>query len=165
MAYLPKILASGSASAAATLDINMSAYYNLYDVIQVTLYNILPSTNAVDLYVRVSVDGTTYDSGANNYQWSFNYGSGGNGNTLDTGIKLGGSYGTGSSSHGTVTIWTPGSATYNPKITCHLVETDGSGNNVPINGAGARLTAQLTKGLRFYFGSGNITANYKVTGY
>lgn len=161
----PSILASGSVTNAATLDINMSAYYALYDVIEITLYDMVPLTGNTDLYLRVSADGTTYDNGAANYQHSYNFGSGGTGNTTDIAIKLGGAYGTGSSSNGTIKLFSPGRSAYNPKVVFHINETDNSANNVPINGAGARLAGQVTKAVRFLFSSGNITASYKVRGF
>lgn len=182
MAYLTHnvALASGTAAAAATASISFANWYNLYSIIEVVAYGIIPATNSTSLLMRTSTDGTTYDSAASNYAWALGfvntgantagtgYGQGG-ASAGDTSITLSGTL-SNTASVGTTTvrvvIYNPGSAANYSSI-----ETKTLGGNVTaagpayLYGTSQRLAAQVTKGIQFLMSSGNITLNYRIIGY
>lgn len=164
-------LTSGSVTNAATMDINLSAYYNLYNMIEIEIDSIVPITNSVNLLMRVSVDGATYDSGASNYAWTSGYT-----NTVPSAGNVGGSAGdtsmeilnlvvttAGKSVSGTIIITNPSQSALHPPYQWDIVNT-GSGL-ARIYGAGCRLTAQITKAVRLLMSSGNITGRWRAYGY
>lgn len=171
-------LASGTWAAQPTGDINMSAYYNLYKIIEVELISILPVTDATDIIARVSVDGTTFDAAASNYRWAakFNSDAAGTadiGSSADTGIIMNGTgshIGNGATNgyNSIIKIWNPGVSTFQPQIMYDgtYFNQVSSGNLCRITGSGARVANQVTKGIRFLFNLGNISSGtYRVVGY
>lgn len=85
-----KISSTTASSSASVSFTNLSATYRVYMVV---LYNLLPGTTATDLYLRTSANnGSSYDSGASNYNVEYigsaNGSWGGGGTTADTQIKI-----------------------------------------------------------------------------
>lgn len=174
---VPILLTSGTVSAAATLSIDLSSWYNKYTTIEIELINFVPATDAVDFLCRLSADGTTYDAGASNYSWSLTFGrsdatNGADGSGGATSIGLNG---TGShvgnaaakTYNGVIRINNPGSSSVNPSInyTAQYYNQTSSNNHLSVIGGGERLAAQLTKGIRLLYSSGNISAGiYRVWG-
>lgn len=171
---IPVVLISGTASAAATIDIDLSSYYNIYDSFKISLYHLYPATDNVDIWLRVSADGTTYDAGASNYSWGENYvydtgGTGGGGNTGDTKGVLSAGNGNTQANAGSCFIELQGlsNSAYKPMILTFsfFAKYAGFGGNTVSNRVGIkRLAAQVTKGVRILASSGNINAEYIVTG-
>lgn len=167
-------VATGNGSG-ATVDIDLSAFYNVYSAIKIILYNVQPATNGSFLNMRVSADGINYDAGAGNYAWCFNYCNAAlniinNGNTADTVISL---IGNGSGMSNTaaqrgqieILITNLNDATQNPIITFNSAYSNNANTLSFVSGSGQRLAAQITKAVRFLFSAGNITSlNYKVFG-
>jgi len=171
------MVASGTAAAQATLDINFSSYFSQFSVIEIQLNSVILATDNVDMYCRLSIDGTTFDSGAGAYSWALTFGksdasSGGDGSNSATQIVLNG---TGSHVAGsatiplnvTVKIFNPGVSTFRPMVGFSTHYYNGTTANIlSAIGTGSRNTNQVTKGIRFLTSSGNITsANYRVIGY
>lgn len=172
---VPVLIASGTASAQATLDINLSTFNGLYLKYAVELYGFQPVTTGTTFRVQVSVDGTTFDGAASNYGWNLNFTMDSNAlngpltNAADTAIQLTGTSGVGNGAavayNGTIQIFNPSVATLNPTVMFDSVYNNGTTNFRAV-GNGTRLTTQLTKGIRLLFSSGNIsTGKYRVYGY
>lgn len=167
MALVPVTLLSGSVSGVATMDINFSAFTANYVVIQIDLYNIVPATNGTSLLLRVSTDGTTFDSGSNNYSWFWGNQAGftasSAGDTSATMVAGGGILnGTAQSTSGRLILFNPSSTSFQPQGRGDLVVPGSIVSDIDFSFT--RLAAQATKGLRFLCGSGNITGSYIVTG-
>lgn len=175
MSYTPQPLITGSVSAAATMDINFASFFSGYSSLQVRLWGLFPATTNTDLLLQVSVDGTTFDSGASNYQYAWSYANStiasGTSSTLTstgaTSIQLGtagGNY-TNGQTIGTIEIMNQSSASFFPTVFWHLAYI-GNGSGISrIQGAGSRVAAQVTKGLRFLASSGNITGSWALYGF
>lgn len=158
-------LTSGSVSAAATMDVNFSAYYSTYKYF-VLFISVSPGTDNTNLQMLVSADGSTYANSAGNYNWNLNYGSGSAAGQPDAVIQLIGNCGNGSGYHndGWIMFQNPSVATKRPLFEFHLSETDTGGTNAPINGVGSRLNLQVSQAIRLLFSSGTITGTYKLLG-
>lgn len=176
MAYLPVLLATGSAAAVATLTVDLSPYYAIYSTLDVELYNIQSATDNVNFMMLVSVDGTTFDNASGNYQWqSFSANasptSGAVGTNSATAIQLiGGIVGVGALASASAMVTVRGnnlsSATLLPVFRFESAfVTTGAFLSSSNFGTGTRTTAQITKALRFSFSSGNITTvSWRVRG-
>lgn len=172
------LLTSGTLSAQANLSLNLSSWFNLFGVIELRLISILPVTNAVDAMLRVSTDGTTFDSGASNYGYGGVFGSdaaspAGTGSVTGTSILMNGTLNhignTATKAYNCIIkLFNPGISTVQPSV---IFEANGytqtSDNHLfVIHGTGFRLTNQVTKGLQFLFSSGNISSGlYRVYGW
>lgn len=167
------IITSGTVTNAATLDINMSAYNALYSTIEIQLISFRPATNAAVLEMRLSTDGTTFITSG--YKWNFMYALAAIGGSQDdagasdaTTIHL-----TGSSSSttaqticGEAKIYNPGVSTFFPMTKFTMARYNDTPATGIVEGMGLITTAQVTKGVRILFSTGNIsTGTYKVIGY
>lgn len=156
-------LASGSVSAAATLDIVLTNY-TAFRAIHIHLINWLPATNAVGLYMRTSTDGgSTFASSALNYMGTI---------SSSTEIRLASSgaakIGNGAAEGVDAIIEIPGQASTakKPRITSRTLyyNADDSGATMD-HGSYVRDAAQDTDAVRLFFSSGNITSgDYVVYG-
>jgi len=164
---LPVTVASGTVSNASTLDIDMSAYYNSFNIIKIYLYNLRPVSNGADIWLQLSADGSTYDNGSSNYSyidgWHNNTTSGSTSIGGDSKIVMFTGINNGSSDAivGEITLFSPGLATLNPNIRFDMYYNQ----LVQVNGGGTRLNSQVTKGIRLLMSLGNITGSYSVVGY
>ena len=141
-----------------------------YNVVEFEFIDVVPATNDSALHMRTSSDGgSTYDSGASHYAWSFE----GNeaptnnlatGDSADTQIVLtagatvteGVGNDTGESLNGTITLYNP-SGTKFTQVEYSFVYITASGLPARIHGTGARLSAADVDGIRFLFdGSSNL---------
>lgn len=165
-------LASGSAAATATMDINLSNFYNLYSFIEVRFYGVIPATNNVTLQMLVSTDGTTFDNGAGNYQWDIGFtvsGTLGSGlsSTSDTSITISTGVGNtaGQQANGVIRLYNMSNASLRPAMTYEAAIPVNGGTLAIVNGAGEREAAQITKAIRLLMSSGNITGTWRAYGY
>ena len=161
-------LGSATASASASLVFTslISATYNVYVF---ELCDILPATNAVQLYMRVSTDnGSTYDSASGSYdtvhhRWSRTGASQG-GSAIDTQIGLSGGLTISNSStqkglSGTVKLYAPLSAAgYQKVIGETFLYYDGTPEMLGANIRGAYKVAQDIDAVQFIMSSGNIAS-------
>lgn len=160
------LLATKTASASASLDFTEfdNATYRRYEF---ELDAVLPATDAVSLYLRTSTDGgSTYDSGASDYQWNANGFSGaaatqGGAATasdmqLNTVIVWGNSTNeTGVS--GLLRLWAAPAATYT-HVEGAVAGWSSAGTLLRLSVGGARLSAADVDACQFLFSSGNITS-------
>jgi hypothetical protein len=153
-------LATATASSSATIDFtDLSSSYNAYLVI---LSNVAPATDAVNFLFRTSTDGgSTYDSGASNYEY---------GNSTTTGAPVGSTGATaiqlnnralGNASNkstcGHLLIYKPSATQFcrvNWQLTCS--RSDAAIDHV--YGGGARIAAAAVNAIRFLMSSGNIAS-------
>jgi hypothetical protein len=174
-------LASGSASAQATLDIVMTSY-TAYKNKLLVLDSFLPASNQVDLYLRVSTDGgSSYSSGAlynwGNIQSNTNVAStsstvGANSSTQITLIRgvtvAGEAVGNGAAQgfSGQLEMFHTTSTSLSPRFLANMVHiTDGTFLG-QTRAVGMFQTAQDTDAVRLLFSSGNIASgNWTLYGY
>lgn len=158
-------LTSGSVSAAATMDISFTSYYNTYNYF-ILFVSVAPGTDNTNLQMLVSADGTTYANSSGNYNWNLSYGSGTAAGQPDAIIQLIGNCGNTAGYHndGWIMFQNPDIATQRPLFEYHLSETDVNGTNAPINGVATRTTNTVFKALRLLYSTGTITGSYKLLG-
>lgn len=156
------------ANAQATVDFtdDIDSTYSRYEV---EFENVIPATNAVDLYYRTGND-SVFDSGASDYDFtSFrHYSAGATNNGASTAIESVGSSliaNTRGGVSGTVIVHDPSNAssfTHFRHEGTHGHSTSGSAG---FNGSGFRAEAAAHDRLQFLFSSGNITSGqFKLYG-
>jgi hypothetical protein len=170
----PLVLATGTASNTATLNINLSSYYTLYDIIVIELMDVQPVTDGAVARLRVSSDGTNYDAGTGNYKYAFIFHSSANTNApfgetqnhiAISGVSSGVDNASSSSFNSTITIYNPGLSTRNPNLKFSSSYFNNTGEICTLTGSGSRSAAQVTRGLQLSFSTGNIaTVKYKIIG-
>lgn len=166
-------LTSGTTTNAATCDIVLTSYYNLYNVIDIIFYGLQVITNNVTLIMRVSANGTTYDAAAASYSWATGYvntvpGVGAvGGSASDTSVTLANVIANTASFQvtGKITLYSPNSSALHPNATWELVVPPNGGGLARTYGGGFRLANQVTQAIRLLTSSGNITCNWRAYGY
>lgn len=176
------LLASGTVSSAATLDLVLTSYTG-FRALKFVL-QLIPATDGVALYSRFSTNGgSSYDAGASDYNYAgFWIGDATGGGTTSGGIQSGAAaqiqlsspqagymIGNGSAEgiHTEVTLMGQTNAALWSRLIYQGYHI--SNNATPLgthqSGGGARETAQDTDAIRFLFSSGNIASgNYAVYG-
>lgn len=158
-------ISSQTAASSATVDFtSLSSSYLMYMIV---LNKVLPATDSVDLLVRTSTDnGSSYDSGAGNYQWgllSYQAGAASTFSSSDTSIKIAGttqrvSNVAGEGVSGVVELIGHSDVAYGT-ITSRLTYMGASTNYASIDlVSGKRVTAADIDAMRFLFSSGNIAS-------
>ncbi|HET7849891.1 MAG TPA: DUF2793 domain-containing protein [Pseudolabrys sp.] len=167
------LIASGTVSNAATLDIDLTGA-GAYRAVQIVLDGLLPVADGVSLLMRVSTNGgTVFDSGVSDYKYannsensastSVNAGT----STADSSMNMGGGIGNDIDGGVDGIIWLQGFANpaAKPKARWQMQirrSDDELGNQT---GAGMRNAAQHTDAIRILFSSGNIASgNYAIYG-
>jgi hypothetical protein len=160
--YLTKTSASASASVTFT-NTYLTSTYNKYVII---LQNVIPATDAVLLYVRISTDnGATWKSGASDYAYAGNTNSTSTvasiGNTGDTEIQLSltnQGNAAGETTNAVIWLWDPLNVNtrtgIDAKSNLHTTTTAPFMTSV----FGEYTTAGATDGIQFIFSSGNIAS-------
>lgn len=164
-------LFTGSASGSATIDIDLTNYYTVYDEIKITFWDIRPSTDNVSLWMRVSTNGSTYDAGATDYKYQLTYSAGAAaGGIQSTGaaqILLANNVDNTSTNMNQleVVLRKPAQTTLKPSYPIRFDYIGDSGTVfVQTMNIGLRDGAQDTQAVRFLTSSGNISGSYSVTG-
>lgn len=157
------LLNSGSVAAAATLDIVLTSY-SAYRGFIVELYNFIPATDNVDLWMRTSTDGgSTFGAAGSDYAWALDYLGLSESSSSDSKMQLNqgvDSVGNGSSEgiSTTVKMMFPAGTAINKRIIFQSVWNDDGGNLKTCAGGGERDATADVDALRFLFSSGNITS-------
>lgn len=157
-----------TASTSATLDFT-TWYSASYDAYAIELQNVIPATNAVDLYMRVSTNGgSSYDSG-NNYAISIfawtNAASATAGEAPGspvgqwvarkvTEISSNSNYGV----CGRIVLYSPGSTSHYKRIDARLGYLTNSSAQASVESRGTYLSTTAVNAFRFLFSSGNIAS-------
>lgn len=164
-----------TASSSATIDfvngassVVLDSTYKAYAVV---ISNLVPATDGVMVYFRTSTNaGSSFDAGASDYDWTISGTAVGSTNLDDNddadaaislvpdsagSIQVGNA--TGEAFNAIVKIYNPANAsrTYIGWEASYAMETGGIG---VVGGAGSRLAAADTDGIRFLLSSGNITS-------
>ena len=159
------LLNSGSVSAAATLDIDLTGY-TAYRGVAVVLDGFVPATDGVDLYLRFSSDGgATFDASGYNYAGNRTTDGGtniafGSGNAAQ--IAITGSAGIGNAAtegiHLDLRLLRQTSTALWGRVMfqAYAISLDVPPVGYTAVGGGAREAAQDTDAIRFLFSSGNI---------
>jgi len=165
------LLASGTASAAATLDLSLASGY---EQIEIVLTNLMPGTTGDNFAIRVSTDNAvSYKSGASDYAYALaGYNDSGSANVTGSAaanaIVLTGAFRTAAALTGqiVVTIPRPTDASNRKPILIKSVYPAAATNVSTFDGSGAYIgAASALTHVRFLFSSGTIsTASYRVYG-
>lgn len=165
------LLGSGTASAAATLDLTVPSGY---EEIEIVLMNVVPATAGAALYMRVSTNsGSSYDSGATSYAYAYRgltavAGSNDFGTTT-TQLLLTGAMvsNTASPAFARIAIAQPKGTTTSKRVFVETAYTENSAANFCfLTGGGSYggSSSALTN-VRFYMSGGNITSlTYRIYG-
>jgi hypothetical protein len=156
-----------TASASATLDFT-SCISSAYDEYEIELINVLPATDSVILWMRMSTDGgATYDAGATAYRtagWRFHSGAGSAAEGASTsrihcnGIDAVDNASAWGGLTGTVQLFNPsGSAYKQVSVKSRYLEGTGTVHEEYVGG-GTYASATAVNAFRFLFSSGNITS-------
>lgn len=165
-----KVVATGTVSAGATIPIDLSSYYTVYDEIIIQFSDLRPVTDNVSMYIRISDDGSTYASGASDYTDQVLYGTGasagGVANATAAQINAGSNWGNTATNMNTltITIIKPGQSTLRPKIKYEVGYTNNSAAIVTTVNYGVRNAAQVVRGIQLLTSSGNISGSYAIKG-
>lgn len=177
------LLASGTVSAAATLDIVMTGY-TAYRMIEFVLTKWIPATDDVELWMQFSTDGgLSYDASGYNWMWSgtrdgvatspISQGSGsasqivvaGRGPTASQGISNVAGDG-GADVRITIYAQTTTASGTGASFQSRWMDATATPQSFQATGGGQLETVQDTDAVRFLMESGNITSgNYAVYGY
>jgi hypothetical protein len=163
-----KLLASGTLSSQATLDIDLTGY-TAFRGIKVILTNITPATDSASLYCRTSTNGgVSYDSGASDYLALLAVfgGSVGTAQGAAAQINLGNTIGNGAGEGATYEVDLLGqTSAVKGKIKFDGI-TYRADDVAQFNaGGGIRNSAADIDAIRFLFSSGNIASgSYAVYG-
>jgi hypothetical protein len=160
------LLTTQTAAASATIDFVLTHYANTYRAFKVVITDLVPATDATDLYLRFSTDGgSTYDAGASDYDWARNMTTAAgsnitNGDTADSEITLSSDLSnvTAESLSGQVIIYNPANSAQHTKAVGDFISPNSSGQSMRVTVSGRRLATQDTDGIRFLISSGNITS-------
>jgi hypothetical protein len=147
---------SQDASASATIDFT-SFNAALYDSYVFTLQNVIPATDTASLLMRTSSDGgSSYDSGASDYQYKQTANTRVNASSMLFASLVGSSAGEDGVS-GEVKVFGPHLAKRTMLISS-LAFTDSSFALAENLSSGVRVSSADVDAVRFYFNSGNITS-------
>jgi hypothetical protein len=160
------LLEQHTASSSATLDFT-SFTSSSYDEYSIEVTGLVPATNNVSFYMRMSTDGgSTFDTSAI-YDSSHNALSsngtqsagGGAASASEFKIQNVGQPNTSTASlSGTIKLFVPLSTALYKKITWQLQCDSNDGNSQQINGAGRYRSATAVNAIRFLYASGNIAS-------
>lgn len=165
------ILASGTVTNQASLDVTLSAY-TAYDHFVLELYEIISFSSNAKLGLQVD-DGGGFNSGASDYNWNYWWQVGGGGSSTwdgdDTKIEISGGQ-TELQKGGTsrIDIHNPHASGLKPFFSFYsntLYDVGGGSLfNYTANGGGLRLAAQATAAVRIAFNAGNISCKWRLMG-
>lgn len=157
------LLDQATAAASAVLDLT-GWYSSTYDQYIFELLNVVPATNNVDFYWRVSTDGgSTFDNSAvyaNSILAFATAGTANTGNTTDTEFRARNSAEISNSASdgvcGTIHLFNPGSGSLNKRVNSELSYQ--SSALARIVSTGNWVTTTAIDAMRFFFSSGNIAS-------
>lgn len=158
------LLFSASGSSVSAVEVDTEVDWTKYHNYRITGY-FLPVTDGADLYLRTSTDGgSAYDSGASDYDFSFDGSGGGNSSQIRVGFS---SFTGGAANEGiaiNLTLHRPMDSSYT-MITGQAVGFFTSGALLESGVGGVRKSAEDVNGVQFLFSSGNISSyNIQVFG-
>jgi hypothetical protein len=169
------LLDTQTASASASLDLT-TGIDSTYDRYELEIVDLVPATDAVSLYLRVSTDGgSTYKSGASDYDWAHvRVGAGAatatSGNEYGSGNAFirpsgSGSQGLGNAAtdaayNGLIRFTSPDDAARAQQFQYDVVYGGADGNTRRLMGSGMYRAATAVNGLRLLMSSGNIASGY-----
>jgi len=163
------LLATATASNVTSVDFT-SGIDSTYDVYEVHLLNVKPSTDSTYLYLRTSSNGgSVYDAGTTDYGNASQYfttswsGSSGNAAQLPLSYSIGNAANENGFS-GTVRLLNPSAAKYGEFLWTGGYTNISSALTFVV-GYGTRRSAAIVNALRFFFSSGNINSGtFKLYG-
>lgn len=155
-----ELISSATASASATIEFT-SGFTSDYVKFVIICSNVIASAVNQNLACRTSTDGgSTFDSGASDYDWSHNkLGTSitNSGSSTDNELEL---YASGSGTtkwDGVISIYNPADSS-NPKILEWDVIPNTAGALASTKGRGQRLSNTAVNALQLYNGTGNFTS-------
>jgi hypothetical protein len=169
------VLASGTISAAATLDIALDGLTQ-FKSFRLILRDIVPATDGAFPWARVSDDGgSTFEADASDYAWGYNEDELASvesktftGDGADSEIQLSGAVGSTSPEHCSFIIdfQNPHGTTLSKEFTWTGFKLDASAAKFGVTGSGLFVATDDITDIRFLFSTGNITSgSYTLIGY
>jgi hypothetical protein len=151
------------ASASAQIDLAFDP--TIYDEIEVSGYEIVAATDAVDMHILTSSDGSTFDVGASDYGWAFSSvddagSTSDTGAATDTKIKIGAAIGNAAGEFVEMTLHmkSPGNTLLHKLCRGTLTWVTNVGKLGGLKFYGRRQSTSVIKALRIKMSSGNITS-------
>lgn len=155
------IVAHGAVSAAATLDIALSATYDLYEI---ELISFVPVTDNQTFHLRFSQSGV-FLAGASDYQWGIQSAGVAAVDEADAAITLSSTIGNVAGEYVTtkVSIYRPSAAAFLKSMLFETTGRTGTPVSFATSGGGSLLlNTDAIDGARFFFASGNIASGYYI---
>lgn len=167
------VLASGTVSAAAALDLALAGYTQ-FRTFQLQLSGIFPSTDGSGLFLRISDDsGSTFEADASDYQWgrsdvglATTPSPAGTGDGTDSEIELLPAIGNAANelSSLVITIHDPAAAQFT-HVEWTGTFTNTSGSRFAVRGSGVSLAAAAVTDIRVLASADNLTCKYTLVGF
>ena len=153
------VTASSDAAVSFT-DLDTTAF--TYEIV---LDNVKPSNDSVSFYMRTSTDnGSSYDSGASDYNWVYNNSSSG-GSTTATGDEtdseiaiFDGNIGNaaGEEVSGIIRLFNPGDSSNQTRVVWEIYCQNTASTSTHVSGGGQRATAADVDAFQLFFSAGNV---------
>jgi hypothetical protein len=164
------LLASGSAAAAATMDIVLTAFTAFRGVI-IKIYGVVPGTDSDDIQMLFSTDGggSYIGSGYNTARSSNIEGTVtdvGSGSAAFITVAINVGSGANEGYNGSFEILNQTSGTFWPRVvhSGYFINATGTPAGVHVTGGASNETAQDVNAVRFLMSTGTITGSYAVYG-
>lgn len=168
------VLISSGSGTVSNLDFKLAPYLSKYRELKIILTNVQPSVNNATLRLRTSTNnGSTYDSGAGNYAWSWNLiypdattsylGHNASDTSISTGLQISNDPNSSARAEITIPNLTNGGIVY------QIIEIDGLAvDGVPLVGrvtaSGQRTAAVAVNAVRFFMDSGAMGVTWAFYG-
>lgn len=167
----PTLIQTQTVSGVAS--VNFTGLSSTYSVYILEMSNVVPATDATDLYVRTSTNnGSSYDSGASDYAWtrtgntdaSATAGAGGDVADAQMLIAVGMDNAATASLGGTIKLFEFSSSARHKHITAQVAYTRDASTIATFITGGKRLTATACDAFQIITSSGNISGTFSLYG-
>ncbi|HYF35452.1 MAG TPA: hypothetical protein VD994_09200 [Prosthecobacter sp.] len=164
-------IASATASGSATIDFT-SGITSTYDKYIIEVVDLVPATDATQLYIRVSDDnGSTFEADAADYEYMFrSYRASDAGlisttsagaaqiSVTNTGLNYNIGNAAGEALNGTLTFWNPAGTARHKMFRWQSVHQSEATQDIGTQGSATFQAVDSIEGIRFLMSSGNITS-------
>ncbi|RJQ24607.1 hypothetical protein C4577_07500 [Candidatus Parcubacteria bacterium] len=169
-AWIP--LATATASGASSVDFVLTSWTNSdFFAYRIVFAHVIVSVDGAAVWIRTSTDGgSTYDSGASDYQWAFLYvlatpTNGGLGSTANSAIVINNAQGNAANEEmgGVIDFYEPSAAKFF-MATYDILMRNTGGTLGRFAGSGQRITAADVDAVRILPSSGTMSGEFRLYG-
>jgi hypothetical protein len=156
-------LESQTASASASLDLT-TTIDSTYDHYVIFCENLIPATDGAHLWCRVSTDtGSTFKSGASDYNWLVSYRGTAVSDTADSELTISAATGIGNAAGesgftGEIHIWSPSNSSIHTQVTWNGGYKRSDSLMSDVNGSGVYSATTAVDAAQVLMSSGNISS-------